>query len=249
MLPAVRPSSEVYGEVSSVPGLNGIRIAGIAGDQQAALFGQRCTTPRPHQKYLRHGMLHVAEHGQPRSRIDQSPAHHRSLANRRHHELRARRQRVRRRSRGPVAARRPRNHSQRHRKWKLWQIPSPTMAESISSQPSWAWALRTGIPMRAAQSSASLAAAMQGTSRAPPWKVSRTRSPISWTRFKPTPALRCWSCAWMAARPPTTALMQFQADVLGVPVVRPAMTETTALGAAFLAGLAVGFWKETANNF
>ena len=38
-------------------------------------------------------------------------------------------------------------------------------------------------------------------------------------------------------------LMQFQADILGVPVVRPAVTETTALGAALLAGLAVGFWE------
>jgi glycerol kinase len=37
-------------------------------------------------------------------------------------------------------------------------------------------------------------------------------------------------------------LMQFQADILGVPVVRPLVTETTALGAAYLAGLAVGFW-------
>src|SRR5206468_9299493 len=37
-------------------------------------------------------------------------------------------------------------------------------------------------------------------------------------------------------------LMQFQADLLGVPVVRPAVTETTALGAAYLAGLGVGFW-------
>ncbi len=37
-------------------------------------------------------------------------------------------------------------------------------------------------------------------------------------------------------------LMQFQADVLGAPVVRPWVTETTALGAAYLAGLAVGFW-------
>jgi glycerol kinase len=37
-------------------------------------------------------------------------------------------------------------------------------------------------------------------------------------------------------------LMQFQADVLGVPVVRPEVTETTALGAAYLAGLATGFW-------
>ncbi|MBB6015332.1 glycerol kinase GlpK [Deinococcus radiopugnans] len=39
-------------------------------------------------------------------------------------------------------------------------------------------------------------------------------------------------------------MMQFQADVLGVPVVRPKITETTALGAAYLAGLAVGFWKD-----
>ncbi|MFC4768216.1 glycerol kinase GlpK [Effusibacillus consociatus] len=45
-------------------------------------------------------------------------------------------------------------------------------------------------------------------------------------------------------------LMQFQADILGVPVERPAVTETTALGAAYLAGLAVGFWnkEEIANN-
>jgi glycerol kinase len=39
-------------------------------------------------------------------------------------------------------------------------------------------------------------------------------------------------------------LMQFQADVLGVPVIRPAVTETAALGAAFAAGLAVGFWAD-----
>ena len=40
-------------------------------------------------------------------------------------------------------------------------------------------------------------------------------------------------------------LMQFQADLLGVPVVRPKVTETTALGAAYLAGLATGYWKGT----
>jgi glycerol kinase len=42
------------------------------------------------------------------------------------------------------------------------------------------------------------------------------------------------------------ALMQFQADLLGVPVLRPRVTETTALGAAFLAGLATGVWSGTA---
>jgi glycerol kinase len=38
-------------------------------------------------------------------------------------------------------------------------------------------------------------------------------------------------------------LMQFQADILGVPVIRPVVAETTALGAAYAAGLAVGYWK------
>jgi len=41
-------------------------------------------------------------------------------------------------------------------------------------------------------------------------------------------------------------LMQFQADILGVPVLRPKVLETTALGAAYLAGLATGVWKSTA---
>jgi glycerol kinase len=47
-------------------------------------------------------------------------------------------------------------------------------------------------------------------------------------------------------------LMQFQADLLGVPVVRPEVTETSALGAAYLAGLGVGFWRsarEVAENW
>jgi glycerol kinase len=39
-------------------------------------------------------------------------------------------------------------------------------------------------------------------------------------------------------------LMQLQADILGVPVVRPVVAETTALGAAYAAGLATGFWND-----
>jgi glycerol kinase len=42
-------------------------------------------------------------------------------------------------------------------------------------------------------------------------------------------------------------LMQFQADILGVPVIRPKVAETTALGAAYLAGLAVGYWRDPAD--
>ena len=43
-------------------------------------------------------------------------------------------------------------------------------------------------------------------------------------------------------------MMQFQADILGVPVVPPRVTETTALGAAYLAGLAIGFWPTRRNS-
>ena len=39
-------------------------------------------------------------------------------------------------------------------------------------------------------------------------------------------------------------LMQFQADILGVPVIRPTVAETTSLGAAYAAGLAVGVWRQ-----
>src|SRR5262249_29612115 len=45
LLPSVRASSEVYGNVSNTLGIAGVPIAGIAGDQQAALFGQMCRTP------------------------------------------------------------------------------------------------------------------------------------------------------------------------------------------------------------
>jgi glycerol kinase len=39
-------------------------------------------------------------------------------------------------------------------------------------------------------------------------------------------------------------LMQFQSDVTGVPVIRPVINETTALGAAYAAGIAVGYWRD-----
>jgi glycerol kinase len=43
-------------------------------------------------------------------------------------------------------------------------------------------------------------------------------------------------------------LMQFQADILGIPIQRARLAETTALGAAYLAGLAVGLWQDTAET-
>ncbi len=62
MLPEVRWSSERIGEVNTSLGLGGIPIAGIAGDQQAALFGQLCLRSRRGEEHLRHGLLSAAEH-------------------------------------------------------------------------------------------------------------------------------------------------------------------------------------------
>lgn len=53
----------------------------------------------------------------------------------------------------------------------------------------------------------------------------------------------------MTVAPHNNLLMQFQADISGVPVIRPAITETTALGAAFLAGLSTGVWESCEGNF
>ena len=60
----------------------------------------------------------------------------------------------------------------------------------------------------------------------------------------PTPGIASTSSASTAARRATIGLCQFQADLLGVPVERPVHAETTALGAAALAGLAVGVWPD-----
>ena len=62
MMPEVKSSSEVYGHTD--PKLFGaaVPIAGAAGDQQAALFGQACFEPGLGEEHLRHGLLHVAQH-------------------------------------------------------------------------------------------------------------------------------------------------------------------------------------------
>ena len=61
-------------------------------------------------------------------------------------------------------------------------------------------------------------------------------------RWRPTPASTLDSLKVDGGMVHNDMLMQFQADILGVPVIRPEVAETTALGAAYAAGLATGFW-------
>jgi glycerol kinase len=62
VLPEIRPSSGVFGEIDGIAALRGVPVAGIAGDQQAALFGQGCFSARDGQEHLRDRVLHAHEH-------------------------------------------------------------------------------------------------------------------------------------------------------------------------------------------
>ena len=64
-----------------------------------------------------------------------------------------------------------------------------------------------------------------------------------WRRSVWWPAASWWRCGDDGGAAANNLLLQFQSGLLGVPVVRPRVAETTALGAAYLAGLGVGFWK------
>ena len=80
-LPEVRPTSGRFGVTTDgLPVPAGIPISGIAGDQQAALFGQACFEPGDDQEHLRHGLVrpHERGHGLPRAR--RGPADHDRLA-------------------------------------------------------------------------------------------------------------------------------------------------------------------------
>ena len=103
---------------------------------------------------------------------------------------------------------------------------------------------RTGGPTRAARSSGSRASTPRRTSRAPRSKRSASRRAPCSTRWSQDSGVRLEVLKVDGGATVNDTLMQLQADVLGVPVVRPVVAETTALGAAYAAGLAVGFWKD-----
>src|SRR5271166_4273757 len=243
MLPEARPSSEVYGEVSTVAGLNGIQIAGIAGDQQAALFGQRCTTPGLTKNTYGTGCFMLQSTG------------NRAIASR-HRLLTTVAWKIGGQTDyaiegsvfvgGAVV------------QWLrdgLGIIRTSSdvepLANSVSDNggvyfvpafvglgaPHWDSFARGAIFGLTRGSTAGHIARAALESIA--FQVADLMDAVQTDAGAPLKELRVDGGASA-----NDALMQFQADVLGVPVVRPSITETTALGAAFLAGLGAGFWKE-----
>ena len=120
---------------------------------------------------------------------------------------------------------------------------SPTPTACSSCPPSPASAARGGTRTPAARSSASRAGPAGPTSPGRSSRRWRSRPATSSTRCAPRRAATCSRCGSTAARRSWTCCCQFQADQLQVPVARRVVQETTALGAAYLAGLADGVWS------
>jgi glycerol kinase len=245
MLPTVRASSEVYGEVATTLGLGSIAIAGIAGDQQASLFGQRCISPGLAKNTYGTGCFLLQNIG-----LRPVASSHRLITTvawkigtvveyalegsvfvggavvqwlrdglhliRNSNEVEA------------LANSVPDNGG-------VYIVP----AFVGLGAPHWDQYARGSIfGLTRATTAGHLArAALESIA----FQVADLLDAMQRDAGTPLPELRVDGGA--AAN---QTLLQFQADIVGIPVVRPAVMETTALGVAYMAGLAVGFWRDAA---
>jgi glycerol kinase len=243
VLPQIRSSSEVYAPVTALPELAGVPIAGILGDQQAATFGQACLAPGeakntygtgnflllntgPDRITSSHGLLTTVAYARAGDRpvyaLEGSIAVTGSLV-----------------------------------QWLRDNLGLISSAEEIE-------ALARTVDDNGG---AYFVPAFSGLF-APYWRPEARGALVGLTRYvnrghlaravleatafqtrEVLEAMRADADVSLSALKvdggmvTNELLMQFQADILGLPVVRPVVAETTALGAAYAAGLAVGFWS------
>jgi glycerol kinase len=243
MLSEARPSSEIYGEVSTVDGLNGIPIAGIAGDQQAALFGQGCMSPGLTKNTYGTGCFMLQSTGNcavsSKHRLLTTVAW--KIGDTTAYALE-----------GSVFV------GGAVVQWLrdgLGIIRSSAEVEALAKSvadnggvyfvpafvglgaPHWDSYARGAIfgMTRGSNAGHIARAALESIA----YQVADLMDAVQTDTATPLKELRVDGGASA-----NDTLMQFQADILGVPVVRPAITESTALGAALFAGLAAGFWKD-----
>ncbi len=244
MLPEIRSSAEAYGELRGTA-LGGRTVAGILGDQQAALFGQTCFGPGDAKNTYGTGSFLLVNTGQEvvrtgkllstvAAKIGDAPATY-ALE-------------------GSIAVTGALIQWLRDR---LKIIPDAPSVEALARRvldnggvylvpgfsglfaPHWRDDARGavfGLTAFANQGHIARAAL-----EAAAWQSREVVDAANAVADVPFTELRV--DGGMVAN---ELLMQFQADVLGVPVIRPQVTETTALGAAYAAGLAVGFWSDQA---
>jgi len=243
MLPEIRSSSEVYGQVRERGALAGVPIAGILGDQQAATFGQACLSPGEAKNTYGTGNFMLLNTGTEKVMSengllttvcykigDAAPVY--ALE-------------------GSIAV---------TGSLVQWLRDNLGMIGSAAEIEEHARSVEDN-------GGAYFVPAFSGLF-APYWRADARGAIVGLTRFvnKGHLARAVLEATAFQTREVLDAmnadsgvdltalkvdggmvvnelLMQFQADILGVPVIRPVVAETTALGAAYAAGLAVGFWK------
>jgi glycerol kinase len=241
LLPKVVWSSERVGEVTTPKGLSGIAIAGIAGDQQAALFGQLCWSAGEAKNTYGTGCFLLQNIGTEFAR-----SKHKLITT----VAASAQKRLEYALEGSVFI------GGAVVQWlrdNLKLFGSSADVEALAASvpdaggvvfvpafvglgaPHWdAHATGMLIGLRRDTKPGHIArAALEAIA----YQVADVLEAVHSETGAPLNALRVDGGAAV-----NDLLMQFQADVLGVPVVRPQVTETTALGAAYLAGLATGFW-------
>jgi len=245
VLPEVRSSSEIYGNTSSSisPALN-IPIAGIAGDQQAALFGQQCTQPGMVKNTYGTGCFMLMNTGTKAviSRNNLLTTVAWKINNRIEYALE-----------GSIFI------AGAVVQWLrdgLQIIRSSSEIEALATQvtetdgvyvvPAFAG---LGAPHWNQHARGSIFGMTRGTTQA---HIARAAlESIAYQTYDVLKAMEADSGIGIqelrvdGGATTNNLLMQFQSDILEVPVIRPKIYETTALGAAYLAGLAVGYWKDT----
>jgi glycerol kinase len=242
LLPEVRGSSELYGRVETSLGLADVAIAGIAGDQQSALFGQMCVSPGLTKNTYGTGCFLLQNTGPTpmpsRNRLVTTVAW--KIGNRTEYALE-----------GSVFIGGAVVQWLRDGLGLIQSAPDvERLAASVADNggvylvpafaglgaPHWdpyARGLVIGIT-RGTTSGHLARAALESIA----YQVGDLLEAVRGDSGIALGELRVDGGAST-----NNTLLQFQADLLGAPVVRPAVTETTALGAAYLAGLAVGFWS------
>ncbi len=243
-LPEIRSSSEVYGEIRAGTALDGVPLSGILGDQQAALFGQACFTPGEAKNTYGTGCFLLVNTGA-------EPVASRELLTTVAYRL----------GDGPPAyalegSIAVAGAGVRWLRDQLGFIASADEVEALAASvpdtgdvyvvpafsglfaPRWREDARGAIVgLTAYTTKAHIARAML---EATAWQ---TREVLDAVRDAVGTGISFDQLKVDGGMTVDELLMQFQADVLGIPAIRPRVAETTALGAAYAAGLATGVWS------
>jgi glycerol kinase len=246
VLPEIRASSGFFGEASEIPALRGVPVCGIAGDQQAALFGQGCVRPGMAKVTYGTGCFMLMNTGtrpvQSRNRLLSTIAWR--IGSRTEYALE-----------GSVFV------GGAVVQWLrdgLGLISRSSDVEGLAAQvpdnggvtivPAFAG---LGAPHWDPAARGAIVGVTRGTTAA-----HLARAALESIAFQTADLIgamesdsgaRIRELRVDGGASVNNALMQFQSELIRAAVVRPRVTETTALGAAALAGLAAGFWKDQAS--